>query len=606
VVQALLHALEAIHSTCAFRNTLKSLSLERLGVNDTIVGQLICNTVPLCYPNLQELHLRKNKITSFTHIIAMEQHKQQQQQREEKQKQKKREISKDEIGRGGAKKEIAIVVDDDATKKKKRKKKKVRGNTTKNTTNNTATTMISHLRTINISENPLAKKIRDGTCKLSLLPLSSSSSPNTSSSNNNNSSSSGSNTSSNTNTEEREAFLSLLKTYPSLSNIQLFDADDQYSTTADDYSDDEDLGFEYRGMFRRRRRRGRPLHHQAFGYGFGGAGAAGAAANIAVADTTSTTNDDNDGAPFMSLVFGSTGTTTAGNHNNTDTNNDATATTNNNNTNTTGDDTDSMNTLTVTFGGGMFSLGGRSNRDEQTMGRQWHQRLEDPDRNPDFNRDPPPPSPPLTTTFTKRALYGSEIEYLARINHAGRQYITCPSTPRVSLKTQHQQHEGTVSGNSGGDNGIAKSNTMNSNVSSSASLPINRDGQHSMDGNNDHIDDNTNFIQPQLWPYILERAYKNSDTIHLYDIIKKDTSAAAAVPAVFRSIGGANTTITTTTTTNIVRRKTKDATGLHYLIRNGSVLNELITAHQEEHKTTAPPPSPPPPQQQQSPLTEQK
>lgn len=307
----------------------------------------------------------------------------------------------------------------------------------------------------------------------------------------------------------------------------------------------------------------------------------------------------------MSLVFGSTGTTTAGNNNNTNTNNDATATTNNNTT-TTGDDTDSMNTLTVTFGGGMFSLGSRSNRDEQTIGRQWHQRLEDPDRNPDVNRGPPPPSPPLTTTITKRALYGSEIEYLARINHAGRQYITCPSTPRVSLKTQHQQHEGTVSGNSGGDNGIAKSNTMNSNVSSSASLPINRDGQQSMDGNNDHIDDNTNFIQPQLWPYILERAYKSSDTIHLYDIIKKDTSAAAAVPAGFRSIGGANTTITTTTTTtNIVRRKTKDATGLHYLIRNGSVLNELITAHQEEHKTTAPPPSPPP-QQQQSPLTEQK
>jgi len=112
----------------------------------------------------------------------------------------------------------------------------------------------------------------------------------------------------------------------------------------------------------------------------------------------------------------------------------------------------------------------------------------------------------LGTCYDNQEL-SPDVEYVLRINHAGRKFIT------------------------GGEGRGGTTANDNSN---------------SRDNNNTIINNNIPLpppIKPGLWPTILERAYEKSSE-------------------------------------KMVDRKTKGATGMFYLLRNGSVLSDIITMRQ--------------------------
>jgi hypothetical protein len=120
----------------------------------------------------------------------------------------------------------------------------------------------------------------------------------------------------------------------------------------------------------------------------------------------------------------------------------------------------------------------------------------------------------LTTTFQNT---DSEVEYLLRINHAGRKFITGGIPKSVTTATT------AIIGADDEDN----DNSTNEVSSPSSSKNI--------------------LIKPQLWPTILERAYNKSDEVdHMI---------------------------------------TKCATGMYYLIRNGSILQDIIAMRQHNCNT---------------------
>jgi hypothetical protein len=106
----------------------------------------------------------------------------------------------------------------------------------------------------------------------------------------------------------------------------------------------------------------------------------------------------------------------------------------------------------------------------------------------------------------------SDVEYLLRINHAGRKYITGGSEVEASVVTTETE----VVTTGGGSND-------NKELSSSRTKPI----------------------PPQLWPKILERSYKQS---------------------------------------GFFRSRKKCATGMFYLIRNGSILQDIIAMRQQQQQ----------------------
>ena len=101
--------------------------------------------------------------------------------------------------------------------------------------------------------------------------------------------------------------------------------------------------------------------------------------------------------------------------------------------------------------------------------------------------------------------YSPDVEYLLRINHAGRKFIT-----------GGEERGGTTAN----DNNNSRDNNIINNSNRPLPPPI----------------------KPGLWPTILERAYEKSD--------------------------------------KIVRGNTKCATGMFYLLRNGSVLSDIIAMRQ--------------------------
>mmetsp|Transcript_24569 Transcript_24569/g.27407 ORF Transcript_24569/g.27407 Transcript_24569/m.27407 type:complete len:245 (+) Transcript_24569:54-788(+) len=184
------------------------------------------------------------------------------------------------------------------------------------------------------------------------------------------------------------------------------------------------------------------------------------------------------------------------------------------------------------------------------------------------------------------ALYDSDIEYLMRINHAGRKFTTpSPSQPYYArtgvvgkievegsiekLQVEESKEEilpiltneidtdcddiPTVDGECKHREEDGSNDNNDSAPSSSPSLPSR------INGNN-----NKNMIKPQLWPFILERAYNKSNEITTYDINVNNNN-------VYNHHDNDN---------DITIRKKKCATGMHYMIRNGSVLHDIITAHQ--------------------------
>ena len=108
-------------------------------------------------------------------------------------------------------------------------------------------------------------------------------------------------------------------------------------------------------------------------------------------------------------------------------------------------------------------------------------------------------------SFCSRESCGSDVEYLLRINHAGRKFIAGGGEEK-----------------DGGTTTMAIENNNNSEPS-----PPNR---------------TTKQIKPELWPTILERAYEKSDKVN--------------------------------------NERKKCATGIFYLLRNGSVLEDIISMRQ--------------------------
>ena len=102
----------------------------------------------------------------------------------------------------------------------------------------------------------------------------------------------------------------------------------------------------------------------------------------------------------------------------------------------------------------------------------------------------------------------SDVEYLLRINHAGRKYITGGSEVEAAEVTTETEAVTTGDGSN---------------------------------NNKKLLPSRTKPIQPQLWPKILERSYKKSD---------------------------------------FFRSRKKCATGMFYLIRNSSILQDIIAMRQ--------------------------
>ncbi|OEU11713.1 hypothetical protein FRACYDRAFT_244836 [Fragilariopsis cylindrus CCMP1102] len=184
-------------------------------------------------------------------------------------------------------------------------------------------------------------------------------------------------------------------------------------------------------------------------------------------------------------------------------------------------------------------------------------------------------------------LFDSDIEYLLRINHAGRKYIT-PSTQshyhhagegeeeeEEGKRTVEELHEeelltknetskkddvdGTITFVKkivhDNDKEVTPSSSSSSTPSLSPSITPN------------------NIIKPQLWPLILERAYNKSDEITVY--VKQDNSIAPRTAFTSRYGGPRGSIIAK-------KKKAKCPTGMHYMIRHGSVLQDIIAARRND------------------------
>ena len=122
-------------------------------------------------------------------------------------------------------------------------------------------------------------------------------------------------------------------------------------------------------------------------------------------------------------------------------------------------------------------------------------------------------------TYNDLREYSTDVEYLLRINHAGRTFIT-----------GGEERGGTTAN----DNNNSRDNSIINNINNNNNRPL------------------PPPIKPGLWPTILERAYEKSSDI-------------------------------------IVHGNTKCATGMFYLLRNESVLLDIIAMRQDNKSSSSMP-----------------
>jgi hypothetical protein len=460
---------------CAFQQTLKVLDLQQMGINETqLIHSILYGIAPL-YTNLTELHLMHNNVGSLQPILNIIQQQQ------------------------------------------------MTGDGRPSSSHPQSPVNSTTLRTINLSQNPIADQIQQKFNRKdeTILPK-----------------------------EEKDAILYLLNNFTGISNLLLFEKNKDNN----DYLWRRRVHPPEERHHRHRHLRDRNLYHRQ-----------------QQQQTMQVTFSNNNNTAMHVEVVNNNNNDNVADHNDDDDDDDE------DDDDDDDDDDVSMNFLTTMFQN-MYHHVCRNNQNQNQNEEQQQQQVQAQAQAQQVQAQVQ--QEPEQENEAETLLFDSDIEYSLRINHAGRKYIAPSTQPHYhpageeeegkcmveelqeeELLTKNEtskkdDEDGTVTSVNKTVNDKDKEVTPPSSLSSSSSSPS-PSPSPSITPNN--------IIKPQLWPFILERAYNKSDEITVY--VKQDNNIAAT--AFTSRFGGHG---------SIIAKKKKCPTGIHYMVRHGSVLQDIIAA----------------------------